>query len=113
MTDIGQRSETFLGGLTDDIIACFVAVSVVVAISVEALVFIVIGSICSEGCEFDFHYRPGSFLRLYSRPIMYGAVGSLVFSWSWTRQPGFICFWCLWIQLCNNIGQRLCAYNLP
>ena len=25
-----------------------------------------------------------------SRPIMYGAVGSLVLSWYWTRQPGFI-----------------------
>ena len=38
---------------------------------------------------------------------MYGAVGSLVLSWSWTRQPGFISFWCLWIQLCNNLRQML------
>ena len=56
------------------------------AVSVEALVFIVIGGSCSEGCEFDSHCRPGSFLRFNSRPIMYGAVGSLVLSWSWTRQ---------------------------
>ena len=68
---------------------------------------------CSEDCGFDSHCRPGSFLRFNSRPIMYGAVRSLVLSWSWTRQPGFIFFWCLWIQLCNNLGQRLCAYNLP
>ena len=52
-------------------------------------------------------------LSFHSRPIMYSAVGSLVLSWSWTRQPGFISFWCLWIQLCNNLGRRLCAYNLP
>ena len=85
----------------------------VVAVSVEALVFIVIGRSCSEGCGFDSHCRPGSFLRFNYRPIMYGAVGSLVLSWSWTRQPGFISFWCLWIQLCNNLVQILCAYNLP
>ena len=64
-------------------------------------------------CGLDSHCRSGSFLRFNSRPIMYGAVGSLVLSWSWIRQPGFISFWCLWIQLCNNLGQRLCAYNLP
>ena len=79
---------------------------------VDVLVFIVIGRSCSEGCGFDSHCRLGSFLGFNSRPIMYGAVGSLVLSWSWTRQPGFISFWCLWIQLCNNLGQRLCAYNL-
>ena len=61
----------------------------------------------------DSHCRPGSFLRFNSRLIMYSAVGSLVLSWSWTRQPGFISFWCLWIQLCNNLKQWLCAYNLP
>ena len=77
------------------------------AVSVEALVFIVIGRSCSEGCEFDSHYRPGSFLRFNSRRIMYGAVGSLVLSWSWTRHPGFIFFWCHWIQLCNNLGQKV------
>ena len=84
----------------------------VAAVSVEALV-IVIGCSCSEACGFDSHYRPGSFVRFNSRPIMYGAVGSLVLSWSWTRQTGFISFFCLWIQLCNNLVQRLCAYNLP
>ena len=83
------------------------------AVSVDALVFIFIGRSCSEGYGFDFYCRPGSFLRFNSWPIMYGAVGSLVLSCSWTRQPGFISFWCHWIQLCNNIGQRLCAYNLP
>ena len=36
--------------------------------------------------------RPGSFLIFNFPPIMYGAVGSLVSSWSWTRQPGFISF---------------------
>ena len=86
--------------------------AIVVVVSVEALVFIVIGRSCSEGCGFDSHCRPGSFLRFNSWPITYGAVGSLVLSWSWTRQPGFIFFWCLWIKLCNNFGQRLCACNL-
>ena len=85
----------------------------VVAISVEALVCIVIGRSCSKGCGFDSHYRLGSFLIFNSRPIMYGAVDSMVLSQSWTRQSGFISFRCLWIQLCNNVGQRLCAYNLP
>ena len=85
----------------------------IVAVSVEALVFIIIGRSCSEGCGFDFHCRPGSFLIFNSRPIMYCAVGSLVLGWSWTRHPGFISFWCLWIQLCNNLGERFCAYNLP
>ena len=80
------------------------------AVSVQALVFIVIGRSCSEGCGgFDSHCRPSSFLRFNSRPIMYGAVGSLALSWYLTRQPGFISFWCLLIQLCNNLGQRLCA----
>ena len=125
------------------------------AVSVEALVFIVIGRSRSKGCGFDSHCRLGSFLRFHSRPIMYGAVGSLLLSWSWTRQPGLsttdptrpdpttwvvdnrpdptrpdpirqpglstteptrpdpTTFWCLCIQLCNNLGQRLCAYNLP
>ena len=40
------------------------------AVSVEALVFIVIGRSCSEGCGFDSHCRPSSFLRFNSRPIM-------------------------------------------
>ena len=57
----------------------------VVAVSVEVLVFIVIGRSCSEGCRFDSHWRPGSFLRFNSRPIMYDAVGSLALNWSWTR----------------------------
>ena len=30
----------------------------------------------------------GSLLRFNYRPIMYSVVGSLVLSWSWTRQPG-------------------------
>ena len=47
-----------------------------VAVSVEALVSIVIGRSCPEGCEFESHCRPGSFLRFNSRPIMYDAVGS-------------------------------------
>ena len=85
----------------------------VVAVSVEALVFIVIGRSRSEGCGFDSHCRPDSFLRFNSRPIMYGVVGSLVLNLSLTRQPGFISFWCLWIQLCHNLGQWLCAYYLP
>ena len=58
------------------------------AVSVEALVFIVIGRSCSEGCGFDSHCRPGSFPRFNSRPIMYGAVGSLILSWSWTDNLG-------------------------
>ena len=49
------------------------------AVSVEALLFIVIGRSCSKGCGLDFHCRPGSFLRFNSRPIMYDVVGSLVF----------------------------------
>ena len=40
------------------------------AVSVEALVFIVIGRSCSEGCVFDSHCRPSGFLRINSRPIM-------------------------------------------
>ena len=51
--------------------------------------------------------------RLISQAFTYGAVGSLVLSGTWARQPGFISFRCLGIQLCNNLGQRLCAYNLP
>ena len=45
-------------------------------ILVEALVFIVIGRSCSEGCGFDFHCRLGSLLRFNSLPIMYGVVDS-------------------------------------
>ena len=60
------------------------------AVSVEALVFIVIGRESSEGCGFDSHFQPGSFLKFNYRPIVYGMVGSLILSWSWTRQPGFI-----------------------
>ena len=90
-----------------------IVIQAVVAVSVETLVFIVIGCSCSKGCVFDSYYRPGSVLRFNSRPIMYSAVGSLVLRWSWTRQPGYISFQCLWIQLCNNLGQRLCVYNLP
>ena len=40
------------------------------AVSAEALVFIVIGRSCSEACEFDSHYWPGSFLRFNFRPIV-------------------------------------------
>ena len=40
------------------------------AVSVEALVFIVIGHSCSNGCGFDSYYRPGSFLRFNSLPII-------------------------------------------
>ena len=50
------------------------------AVSVEALVFIVIGRRFSEGCGFDFHCRPGSFLRFNSRPIVHGGVGSFLSS---------------------------------
>ena len=32
---------------------------------------------------------------LFSRAFTYGAVGSLVLSWSWARQSGFISFRCL------------------
>ena len=59
----------------------------VMAISVEALDFIVIGRSCSEGFRFDSHYRVESFLRFNSQPIIYGAVGSFVLSWSLNRQP--------------------------
>ena len=38
---------------------------------------IVIGSSCLEGCGFDCHCRPDSFLRFNSPPVMYGTVGSL------------------------------------
>ena len=51
--------------------------------------------------------------RLIFCAFMYGTVGSLVLRWSWARQLGFISFRCLWIQLCNNLRQRLCVYNLP
>ena len=54
---------------------------VTVAISVEAPAFIVIGRSCLEGCGFNSHCRPGSFLRLNSRSVMYNAVGSLASSW--------------------------------
>ena len=50
--------------------------------------------------------------RLISRAFTYGSVGSLVLSWFWARKPGFISFRCLWIQLCNILGQRLCAYRI-
>ena len=39
------------------------------AVSVEALVFIIIGRRCLKGCEFDSHYRQGSFLRFNSPRI--------------------------------------------
>ena len=51
--------------------------------------------------------------RLISPSFTYSAVVSLILSWSWTQQPGLISFQCLWIQLCNNFGQKLCVYNLP
>ena len=51
------------------------------------------------------------FRRLLSRAFTYGAVGSLVSRWSWTRKAGFISFRCLWIQLYNNLGQRLCVQS--
>ena len=47
-------------------------------VSVEALVFIVIGRSGSEGCGFDSHHRSGSFLRFHSWPVM-------------VRRGGFIC----------------------
>ena len=40
------------------------------AVSIGTLVFIVIGRSCSEGCGYDFRYRPGSFLRFNSRSLM-------------------------------------------
>ena len=49
--------------------------------------------------------------RLSSWAFTYDTVASLVSSWSWARQSGFISFRCLWIQFCNNLGQRLCSYN--
>ena len=55
-------------------------IQVTVAVLVEAPAFVVIGHSCLEGCGFDSHCRPGSFLRLKSRPVMYGAVGSLASS---------------------------------
>ena len=59
-----------------------------VAISVEAQVFMVIGCSCSKSCGFDSHCLPGSFQRFNFRPIMYVAVGSLVSSGVFL-QPGF------------------------
>ena len=50
------------------------------AVSLEALVFIVIGRSYSEGCGFDSHCRPGVFFIFTSWPIMYGAVGAVVSS---------------------------------
>ena len=50
---------------------------VTVAVSVEVPAFVVIGRSCLEGCWFDLHCRPGSFLRFNYRPVMYGTVGSL------------------------------------
>ena len=50
------------------------------AVSVEAPAFIAIGRSFLKGCGFDSHCRPGSFLRNNSRPVMYGAVGSLASS---------------------------------
>ena len=44
--------------------------SILVAVSVVEVVFIVIGRNCSKGCGFDSHYWLGSFLRFNSRPIM-------------------------------------------
>ena len=41
-----------------------------VAVSVETLVSIVIGCSYLEGCGFDSHYRPCSFLRFNFRPIV-------------------------------------------
>ena len=41
-----------------------------VAVSVEVLVFIVIGRSRSDDYVFDFNYRSGSYLRLSFRPIM-------------------------------------------
>ena len=40
------------------------------AVSLEALVIIVIGRSCSECCGFDSLCRLGSFLRFYYRPMM-------------------------------------------
>ena len=51
-----------------------------VTVSVEAPTFIAIGRSCLDGCGFDSHCRPGSFLRFNSRPVMYGADGSLASS---------------------------------
>ena len=53
-----------------------------VAVSVEGLTFIIIGHSWLEGCGFDSHYRPGSFLRFNSLAIMYSTVGSLASSGS-------------------------------
>ena len=53
---------------------------VTMAILVEALAIIVIGRSYLQGCGFDSHCRPGSFLRINSWPVMYGAVGSLASS---------------------------------
>ena len=53
---------------------------VTVAALVEAPTFIAIGRSSLEGCGFDSNCRPGSFLRFYSRPVMYSAVGSLASS---------------------------------
>ena len=72
----------FSAGLAAFLISLFPFASIyaVVAVSVEALDFIVIGCSCLEGYRFDSHYRPESFLRFNYEPIIFGAVGSLVLS---------------------------------
>ena len=50
------------------------------AVSVEASACVVIGPSCLEGGVFDSHFRPGGFFRFNSRPVMYGAIGSLASS---------------------------------
>ena len=54
-----------------------------IAVSAEALVFIVIGRSGSEGYEFDSHCRPGSFLRFNSRPMMSSPYCATWDKWKW------------------------------
>ena len=62
------------------------------AVTVEALLFIVIGQSCSEGCGFDSHYRPSSFLRFNFQPIL-----SSPYCVTWNKGCGFCRSSKLWL----------------
>ena len=60
-----------------DLLVYLTYLQVTVAVSVEKQAVIAIGRSYLEGCGFDFHCRPGNFLRFNSGPVMYVVVGSL------------------------------------
>ena len=62
-----------------------------VAVSVEALVFIVIRHSCSDGSAIDSRYRSASFLRLNSQPIMWSPYCAI---WNkWVRLLSVLKLW--------------------